>query len=95
MRSSAATTMRCSDSWRFRVTEKLFGLSAMVVAAEGARADAALTAGCSVSSSRLPVSVERPGSCAGTVVNSAAPADVPARSVPCVAVERQLRHARR
>src|ERR1035437_7403410 len=56
----------------------------MVVAAEGAGADAALTAGCSISSSCLPVSVKRPGSCAGTVVDSAAPADVPARPVPWV-----------
>src|SRR5271157_237261 len=56
----------------------------MVVAAEGAGADAALTAGCRVSSSRLPVSLKRPDRCARTVVNSAAPADVPARSVPCV-----------
>ncbi len=46
----------------------------MAVAAEGAGADAALTAGCSVSSSRLRVSVERPGRCAGTVENSTAPA---------------------
>ena len=52
----------------------------MVVAAEGARADAALTAGCSVSSSSLGVSIERPGRCAGTVVSSAAPADIPVRS---------------
>src|SRR5208337_3037073 len=44
----------------------------MVVAAEGARACAALTAGFSVSASRLLVSVERPGGCAGTVLNSAA-----------------------
>src|SRR5208283_825562 len=49
----------------------------MTVAAEGARADAALTTGCSVASSRLPVSVERPGRCAGTVVHSTACADVP------------------
>src|SRR5271157_1116216 len=55
----------------------------MLVAAEGARACAALTAGFSVSSSRLLVSVERPGGCAGTVVNSAACADVPG-PVPCV-----------
>src|ERR1019366_8295977 len=44
----------------------------MAVAAEGTRACAALTARCSVSASRLPVSVERPGRSAGTVANSAA-----------------------
>src|SRR5271157_3528544 len=48
----------------------------MVVAAEGARVDAALTVWFTVSSSRLGVSAERMGRCAGTVVNSAAPADV-------------------
>src|SRR5208283_1755628 len=49
----------------------------MAVAAEGTGADAALTAGFSVASSRLPVSVERPGRCAGTVVHSTACSHVP------------------
>src|ERR1017187_2621400 len=48
----------------------------MVIAAEGARACAALAAGFSIASSSLPVSVERSGCgcCAGTAVNSAASA---------------------
>jgi hypothetical protein len=43
----------------------------MIVAAEGTRPDAGLTAGFSVSSSSLGISVERPGRCAGTAGNSA------------------------
>src|SRR5208282_5368687 len=74
----------------------------MVVAAEGARACAALPAGFSIASSRLPVSVEGSGGCAGTVVNSAAyasaageiapvvkrsaPGEVPAAAKHCVSV---------
>src|SRR6266851_323262 len=49
----------------------------MVVAAEGARARTALTAGFSVSSSSLVVSFKRSGRCAGTVGISATPAGVP------------------
>src|SRR6267143_335758 len=57
----------------------------MVVAAEGARARAAVTAGFSVSSSSLVVSFKRPGRCAGTVGISAAFAGVPVwRPVPFV-----------
>src|SRR5271165_6430696 len=57
----------------------------MVVAAEGARVDAALTVWFTVSSSRLGVSAERMGRCAGTVVNSAARSGVPVgRPVPRV-----------
>src|SRR5271157_3012816 len=57
----------------------------MVVAAEGARVDAALTVWFTVSSSRLGVSAERMGRCAGTVVNSAARSGVPVgRHVPRV-----------
>src|SRR4029077_3146206 len=48
-------------------------LSAMVVVAEGARADTALTAGFSVSPSSVIVSFKRPGCWAGTVVISTAP----------------------
>jgi len=56
----------------------------MVVAAEGARAGAALTAGFSVSSGSSGVSLERPVRCAGTVVNPATAADVPVgRPAPC------------
>src|SRR5208337_3420857 len=51
----------------------------MVVAAKGARVDAALTVWLTVSSSRLGVSAERMGRCAGTVVNSAARSGVPVR----------------
>src|SRR5271157_2270436 len=43
------------------------GLSAVVVAAEGARVNAALTARLSVSSSLLPVPLERPGGFASTI----------------------------
>src|SRR5208283_1615428 len=57
----------------------------MVVAAEGARVDAALTLWFTVSSSRLGISAERMGRCARTVVNSAARSRVPVgRPVPCV-----------
>src|SRR5208337_5023915 len=57
----------------------------MVVAAKGARVDAALTVWLTVSSSRLGVSAERMGRCAGTVVNSAARSGVPVgRPAPCV-----------
>src|SRR5271157_6288463 len=55
----------------------------MVVAAKGSRVDAALTLWFTVSSSRLGVSAERMGRCAGTVVNSAARSGVPVgRPVP-------------
>src|SRR5271166_5870485 len=55
----------------------------MVVAAKGARVDAALTVWLTVSSSRLGVYAERTGRCAGTVVNSAARSGVPVeRPVP-------------
>src|SRR5208337_3112743 len=61
------------------------GLSAMVVAAKGARVDVALTVWFTVSSSRLGVSAERMGRCAGTVVNSSARSGVPiGRPVPRV-----------
>src|SRR5271166_1475990 len=57
----------------------------MVVAAKGARVDVALTVWFTVSSSRLGVSAERMGRCAGTVVNSSARSDIPVgRPVPCV-----------
>src|SRR6266446_5471430 len=57
----------------------------MVVVAEGAGADAALTAGFCVASSSLGVSVERRGRWAGAVVISAAPAGAPIwRPVPFV-----------
>ena len=49
-----------------------FCLSALLDAAEGAGANAGLTAGRSVSSRRLPVPVEWTDRCAGTVINSAA-----------------------
>src|ERR1700692_2486171 len=47
----------------------------MVVVAEGARADAALTVGFSVATSSLGIAVERSGRCAGTVGCAAALAD--------------------
>src|SRR5208283_4758555 len=57
----------------------------MVVAAKGSRLDAALTLWFTVSSSRLGVSAERMGRCAGTVVNSSARSGVPiGRPVPRV-----------
>src|SRR5208283_2334700 len=59
----------------------------MVVAAKGSRLDAALTLWFTVSSSRLGVSAERMGRCAGTVVNSATRSGVP--------VGRPVPHARR
>src|ERR1039458_8166453 len=46
-------------------------LSAMIVAAEGARSDAALALGLSVPSSRLVVSIERIGRCAGPGISTA------------------------
>jgi hypothetical protein len=52
------------------------GFSAVVVAAEGARADTALTAGFSVSSSSVIVSFKRLGRCAGAVFSPAADASV-------------------
>ena len=52
-------------------------LSAMTVASEGAGADAGLTAGFSVSSSSLGVSIKGMDRCAGAVVNSTALADGP------------------
>src|ERR1700730_7136649 len=62
----------------------------MVVAAEGARAGAALTAGFSVSSGSSGVSLERPVRCAGTVVNPATAADVPVgRPAPCFGARTQ------
>src|SRR4029077_18043928 len=51
-------------------------LSAMVVVAEGARADAALTVRFSVASSSVIVSFKRPGRWAGTVFSPAAAAGV-------------------
>ena len=80
-RSSATATARCSTTAATRCSATDAGpspcrialcLSALLDAAEGARADAALAAGCSVSSRRLPVSVESSGRWAGTVGNSAA-----------------------
>jgi hypothetical protein len=58
----------------------------MAVAAEGARADAALTAGFSVSSSRLPVSVERPCAAGPVVQSRRAPprASSPVEAVPVI-----------
>src|SRR5271157_1933955 len=57
----------------------------MVVSAKGSRVDAALTLWFTVSSSRLGVSAERMGRCAGTVVNSSARSGVPiGRPVPRV-----------
>ena len=47
----------------------------MVVVAEGARADAALTVGFGVATSSLGIAVERAGRCAGTVGCAAALAD--------------------
>jgi hypothetical protein len=67
----------------------------MIVAAEGARACAALTAGCSVSSSRLPVSLESPSGCAGTVVNSAARHSAACTSAAVEVVAVIKRHALR
>ena len=90
-RSSATATARCSTAaTRCSATDAglspcriAFCLSALLDAAEGARAGAALTAGCSVSSRRLFVSVESPGRCAGAAGNSAAraPASVDAAAV--------------
>ena len=51
--------------------------SAIPIAAEGARPDAALTAGLRVSSGSLRVSVERPRRCAGSVEYPTAPLPFP------------------
>src|SRR5208337_3658008 len=80
-RCSATASARCPTTAATRCSATQAGasscrialcLSALLVTAEGARTDAALTAGCSVASCRLPVSVERRHRWAGTVVNSAA-----------------------
>src|SRR5271157_230364 len=72
-RSSATAASRCSATDAGLSPCRIaLRLSALLDVAEGARAGAALTAGCRVSSRRLPVSVEGSGRCAGTVGNSAA-----------------------
>lgn len=65
--SARATTTHTGAS-AGRVTPHL---SAMVIAAVSAGADTALTARFSISPGGLAVAVERPGGCAGTVVNIA------------------------
>ena len=80
-RCSTPSAMRCSATAATRISATQAGasacrialcLSALLDAAEGTRADAALTAGCSVSSRRLLVSIERTGRCARSVGNSTA-----------------------
>jgi hypothetical protein len=79
MKTSAATEAGAA------ALRKASLLSAMVIAAEGARADAALTSGFRVSSSSLAVSVERPGRCGGRFETSTPLACVPVgRPVPLV-----------
>jgi hypothetical protein len=56
----------------------------MVIAAEGTGADAALTTGFSVSSSSPGISVERPGYCAGMIVDSARADVAVGRPIACV-----------
>jgi hypothetical protein len=56
----------------------------MVVAAECAGLDAALAVGCSIPSSRLGVSVEWFGGCAGMVINSATRASTSVVAVPVI-----------
>ena len=95
-RSSTTAATRCSatDAGLPRCRIALC-LSALLDAAEGARAGAALSAGCSVSSRRLSVSVESPGRWAGTagkstarapasVGGSAAPASAPVEAAPVI-----------
>ncbi len=54
------------------------GLSPVVVAAEGARVNAALTARLSVASSRIPVPLEGPGGFASTIA-ARSPLHIPFR----------------
>lgn len=52
-------------------------LATMVITTEGAGADTALTMWLRISPGSLRVSIERPGRCAGTIVDGTAVADAP------------------
>ena len=76
-RSTPAATASSATKAGTSACRKASCLSTLLDAAEGARAGAALTVGCSVSSSRPGISVEGPGSWTGTAGKSAARAPGP------------------